>query len=110
MTTDKMICKDLIGNEVYFDEASFGLTIVSVELRSHVSEQIKKSIQNPAMIIEISDQKRLYCLAYKIPQWHFFISHAILKEDKWHIEYHNLEYNKDKILAMINKDKKLFVR
>ncbi|WP_153796439.1 hypothetical protein [Foetidibacter luteolus] len=108
MNFDKLVLKDPSGNEVTIDAQSFGLAIALGEMRSHVAEQMKKSIQNPMMVVEGSNGERLYCLGYKVPQLHFFISHVINKEEKWYVDYYTLEYDENIMHRMIQEDKKVF--
>jgi len=107
---DKIKYSDPLGNHVYVNGESFGLEIVSVDLRNHVLKQMKKSIGNPTMIINVSENERLYCLGITDDHPHFFISHVTIREGEWYVSSTKLEYDKTVIYRMINLDKKLYSR
>ena len=96
------------NNEVFFDAKSIGLAIVNSELSSNVHDLLKRTLNNPTVILEQTSDKRNYVFLTKNLDIH--TANVIFKDSIWYAESLNIEMRKEELIELNNKSKVIYKR
>ncbi len=75
--------KSINNIDVFYDLKSLGIAIFDPRVLSEVQNDLRKTLQNPALIIEVNPTKLYYIRGNSI---RFQIATAVLKDDMWYID------------------------
>lgn len=75
--------KSINNIDVFYDLKSLGIAILDPRALSEIQNDLIKTIQNPALIIEVNPTKFYYIRGNSI---RFQIATAVIKDGMWYIE------------------------
>jgi hypothetical protein len=99
---------DPLDNEVFFDHKSIGLAILNSELSSNVHALIRKTLSNPAAILEIDEENRIYIFV-TLDFWIRTIN-VLFNGDFWYVKDINVGNSKEELLKLIQKHKVIYTK
>ena len=96
------------NNEVFFDAKSIGLAIVNSELSSMVHDLLKRTLNNPTVILEQTSDKRNYVFLTKDLEIHRV--NVVLKDSIWYAEGLDIEMKRNELIELNNRSKVIYKR
>ena len=94
------------NNEVFFDSKSIGMAIVNSELSSNVHDMLKRTLKNPIVILERSNEERNY--VYLTRDLNIFTVNVVFKDSIWYADSLNIEMTREELVELNNKSKAIY--
>lgn len=96
------------NNEIFFDVKSIGLAIVNSELSTKVHDLLKRTLNNPTVILEQTSYKRNYVFLTKDLEIHRV--NVVLKDSIWYAEGLDIEMKRNELIELNNRSKVIYKR
>ena len=97
---------DPLQDKVFFDAASIGSAILNPASSSYAHDVLKKTLNDPIVILEASEGRRIYILPTNRQELR--IVNVVMKESVWYAENIDIEKKSSDFMELIQKNTPIY--